>query len=97
MKRLFVENFSSTTTQQAILDLFQGKGKVDSVTLHPGRSGDSQGYALVVMENDQDAKSAICALNNTRWNGVRLTVTRANRVASRPSGFSGGSLERKQR
>ena len=99
MKRLFVENFRASTSHQAILDLFQTKGKVDSVTLHAGRGGGALAYAFVVMENEADAKSAICTLNDSQWNGVRLTVTSAQPVPARNLGFSGGAsaLSRKQK
>src|SRR4051812_9306427 len=90
MKRLFVENFRVTTTHQSILDLFRTKGVVESVTLHTSRTGDSLGYAFVVMENDGEADSAIGSFNNKHWNGVRLTVTQADWSIPRSRGFSGG-------
>ncbi len=99
MKRLFIENFDRTTTQEAILDLFKSRGKVDSVTLHTGSRGESLGYAFVVMENDGEAVQAMRALNNKPWNGSRLTVTPADQPSMRSAGFSGGAsvLSRKQK
>lgn len=99
MKRLFVENFRPNTTHEALRELFQDKGKVDSVTLYAGRSGDPLSYAFVVMENDGEAVSAMRDLNASSWNGFRLTVTPADRAEPKRQGFSGGSsvLGRKQR
>lgn len=99
MKRLFVENFRSNTTYQAILDLFQSMGVVDSVTLHTSPGGDSLGYAFVVMENDREATSAISAFNNKTWNGIPLIVTLADWIRPRVRGFSGGycALAHRQR
>src|SRR6185437_14134280 len=78
MKRLFVENFRSNTTHSALLELFREKGRVDSITLYASRNGDPLGYAFVVMENDGEAASALRELNNSNWNGIRLTVTAAD-------------------
>lgn len=91
MKRLFVENFRPSTTHQSILDLFESKGKVGSVTMHTSSQGDSLGYAFVEMENDADASSAIRAFNAKIWNGIRLAVTLADWTVPRARGFSGGS------
>ena len=90
MKRLFVDNFRSNTTHGALLELFQGKGKVDSITLYTARSGDPLGYAFVVMENDCEAACAMRDLNDANWNGVRLTVTAADYPRPERRGFSGG-------
>ena len=99
MRKLFVENFRGTTTHQSILELFQTKGKVDSVTVHTDRHGVGLSYAFVEMENDREASNAICSLNNSVWNGSRLTVTAAVHSAEHTAGFSGGScvLQRKQK
>jgi RNA recognition motif-containing protein len=98
MKRLFVENFRDTTTYESIVDLFQSKGKVESVTIHTDRSGASS-HAFVAMENDVEASTAIRTLNNSNWNGLRLTVTSAQQPPLRLPGFRGGSsvLARKQK
>ncbi len=90
MKRLFVENFRSNTTQTALLELFREKGKVDSITLHAGQTGDPLAYAFVVMENDREAACALRELNNSNWNGIRLTVTAADYPKRERRGFSGG-------
>lgn len=97
VKRLFVENFRPNTTHNALLDLFQEKGKVDSITLHTGRRGDPLGYAFVVMENDCDAVRALRDLNNSDWNGLRLTVTSADYPTPVRRGFSGAPCAKSHR
>lgn len=89
MRRLFVENFRSSTTHSALLELFREKGKVDSITLYSNKAGDMYGYAFVVMENDSEAANALRELNNSNWNGIRLTVTAADYPRPVRRGFSG--------
>jgi RNA recognition motif-containing protein len=85
--KLFIDNLAPNTTRETLEQLFQTTGKVQSVSF-PERPDANSSHAFVVMENPDDVKKAIMALNNKNWNGYRITVTRADKVQA-SHGFSG--------
>ena len=99
-RRIFVDNLAPSTTQVALEELFGGTGKVESVVMPPqAGSSKSPVHAFVVMSTETEASRAIHVLNNTNWNGTKLTVTQAGAVAKPRSGFGGGTsiAERRNR
>jgi RNA recognition motif-containing protein len=95
-RRLFVDNFSPDTTPEALEKLFQTSGKVESVTFPPLPISQLPSHAFVVMTDGPSAAKAIQTLNNTKWNGLRLTVTHAGPSVQVAGGFSGQSTWRER-
>jgi len=91
-RRLFVDNLGPTTTAEALTELFRTAGSVDTVTIPPSQSPTSPNHAFIEMTSDYEAKQAVLLLNDTEWNGHRLTVTHAGPSARRAAGFTGGGV-----
>jgi len=90
-RRVFVDNLGPATTQEALKELFKGMGKVESavIPLRPESTNSLITHGFVVMSSETEASGAIRALNNTDWNGLKLTVTHAGPVTKLRSGFGG--------
>jgi len=87
---IYVGNLSFDATQPDLESLFSSHGKIDDVRLITDRySGRSKGFGFVEMPNDDEAESAIQALNGTEFQGRTLTVNEA-----RPRESSGGGGRR---
>lgn len=87
---IYVGNLSFDATQPDLESLFTPHGKIDDVRLITDRySGRSKGFGFVEMPNDDEAESAIQALNGTEFQGRSLTVNEA-----RPRESSGGGGRR---
>lgn len=86
--RLFVGNLSFTATEDALRDRFAADGRqVVSVRIMVDReTGRSRGFAFVDMTNDEDAKSAIVALDGVDFGGRPLRVSEAAERPERPGG-----------
>jgi len=93
MRKIFVGNFSFSTTEADIRDLFTPFGAVDSVTVVTDRdTGRSRGFGFVEMPNNNEADAAIAALNGKDAGGRALTVNEARPKTERgPGGGRGGS------
>jgi cold-inducible RNA-binding protein len=90
MKKIFVGNFSFSTTEADLRQWFQPHGTVDSATVVTDRdTGRSRGFGFVEMPNNQEAAAAITALNGKDVDGRSLTVNEARPKAER-GGFRGG-------
>ena len=83
---IYVGNLSFDATQPDLESLFSTHGKIDDVRLITDRySGRSKGFGFVEMPNDDEAESAIQALNGADFQGRSLTVNEA-----RPRESTGG-------
>lgn len=90
MKKIFVGNFTFSTTEDELRSLFEPFGSVDSVSLATDRdTGRSRGFGFVTMPNDSEAEAAMSALNGKDSGGRQLTVNEARPQVQR-SGFSRG-------
>jgi RNA recognition motif-containing protein len=70
--------------------MFQQYGSVESVQVIKDRdTGRSKGFAFVEMTNDQEAESAIDALNGKDLDGRALTVNEARPREERRGGRGG--------
>jgi cold-inducible RNA-binding protein len=77
-KRLYVGNLSVTTTNDQLQSLFTPLGKVDSAkVIMDHDTGVSKGFGFVEMSEDQDAETAIQALNGKEHDGRKLKVNEA--------------------
>jgi len=88
-KKLFVGNLPYTTTEDALRDLFSADGRnVSRVTIVTDRdTGRSRGFAFVEMSTEEEAQSAVSALNGADFDGRSLRVDLAH---DKPGGGGGG-------
>jgi RNA recognition motif-containing protein len=84
--KLYVGNLSFSTTEETLQAEFGAHGQVEEVAVITDRdTGRPRGFAFVTMNNDNEARSAIEALNGTELDGRTITVNEA-----RPKTESGG-------
>lgn len=91
--RLYVGNLSFQTTEDSLRAAFGGDGRqVTEVKIMLDRdTGRSRGFAFVEMATDQDAQSAIQAMNGAELDGRPLKVNEAQpRQDGGRGGFGGG-------
>ncbi|MEP7322075.1 MAG: RNA-binding protein [Saprospiraceae bacterium] len=99
---IYVANISYSASDDQLEALFAQYGAVKSAKIIMDRmSGRSRGFGFVEMENDDDAKNAIAALNGQTWMEKVLNVNEArpkeDRGPSRPGGGGGGGGFRPRR
>jgi len=86
--KLYVGNLSYDTSEDEIRELFGAYGTPDSVRLITDRmTGRAKGFGFVEFSSDQEARSAMSALNGKEVGGRRLTVNEARPQENR-GGFS---------
>ena len=74
-KKIYVGNLSYDTSEAGLTDLFQAHGKVVSAKVITDRdSGRSKGFGFVEMGTDDEARSAIAALNGVSLDGRQIKV-----------------------
>jgi cold-inducible RNA-binding protein len=77
-KKIYVGNLPYTVTDAALVDIFGAHGTVQSAQVIIDRdSGRSKGFGFVEMATDEEAQSAIAALNGQDMDGRALTVNEA--------------------
>lgn len=87
MKSIFVGNLSFSTTEEELRGLFEAYGTVDRVSIITDRdTGRSRGFAFVEMGNDQEADSAVTAMNGSSLGGRTLNVNEARPRTERGGG-----------
>ena len=73
--KLLVRNLSRTTTEQEIRILFSAHGTVTECNLVLDQeTGKSKGFGFVIMPNENEGKSAISSLHETRVAKNRIRV-----------------------
>jgi RNA recognition motif-containing protein len=88
--KLFVGNFSFSTTEAELQSLFAPYGTIESVTVVTDRqTGRSRGFGFVEMSDRGEAEKAIEALNGKEFSGRTLNVNEA-RPKTDNGGFRGG-------
>lgn len=97
-RRLYVGNIPYTSGEDDLRELFGKIGSVESVSIPTDMAtGRPRGFAFVEMSADDDAAKAITELNQTEFQGRRLTVNEARPKAPRPPmqdpDFDGGRRE----
>lgn len=76
--KLLVRNLSRSTTEAALLELFQAFGAVQSCNLvMDSKTGASKGFGFVEMPNAGEAKVAMKLLNATQLDHSTIRVKRA--------------------
>ena len=79
MKKIYVGNFSFSTTEAELRQWFEPYGAVESATVVTDRdTGRSRGFGFVEMADNAAADAAIAALNGQDNGGRALTVNEAS-------------------
>lgn len=75
---IYVGNLSYSTTDDSLRALFEQHGEVSSASVIENReTGRSRGFGFVEMPNDEEARAAIEALNDTEFEGRTLKINEA--------------------
>jgi RNA recognition motif-containing protein len=75
MKRIYVGNLNLLTSADQVQSLFESYGKVHKAGIICNRnSGESLGFAYVIMDNDSEGDEAIQDLNGADLNGRPMDV-----------------------
>lgn len=84
--RIYVGNLSYSTTEDGLSAEFAAHGQVDEVAIVNDReTGRPRGFAFVTMNNNEEGKAAIEAVNGTEVDGRTVVVNEA-----RPKTGGGG-------
>lgn len=90
-KKLFVGNLPFSTTEESVSSLFSQYGEVVEAKLITDRmTGRSKGIAFVTFQTEEEANSAIEALNGFELDGRSLVVNVARPMVPRERGSFGG-------
>ncbi len=90
-KKLYVGNLSYSIGNSELERLFEAHGAVRSAQVITDRdTGRSKGFGFVEMGSDQEAQTAIAALNGKEVEGRALTVNEARPQQSGGGGGYGG-------
>ena len=96
-RKLYVGNIPYASGEDELRELFGKLGTVESVSIPTDMAtGRPRGFAFVEMSADDEASKAITELNETEFQGRRLTVNEARPKAPRAPrdpGFGGGRRE----
>jgi RNA recognition motif-containing protein len=93
--KLYVGNLAYSVDKSSLEELFGDFGTVTSAQVIMDReTGRSKGFGFVEMGSDQEAQSAISALNGKNVDGRNLTVNEARPQEPRTGGFGGGGARR---
>lgn len=75
---IYITNLRSAIGNNELSELFAPFGKVKSAEIiKDGFTGQSRGFGYVEMENDEEARKAIEALDNTQVQELIITVQEA--------------------
>lgn len=90
---IYVGNLSWSMTDDDLMNLFTEHGSVTSAKILKDKmNGRSKGFGFVEMEDDEAAKAAIAALNETEVQGRKLIVNESQprQEGDRPKRSFGG-------
>jgi cold-inducible RNA-binding protein len=89
--KIYVGNLPFTTGEDELRELFAPFGNPSSATVVTDRmSGRSRGFGFVEMDDPEQAKAAIAALNGREIGGRALTVNEARPQGERSGGGGRG-------
>ncbi len=88
---IYVGNLSAKTTEQELREAFESFGDVDTAKIiKDNLTGRSRGFGFVEMPNQDQAQTAIAAMNGKELGGSALTVNEARPRENRGGRSSGG-------
>jgi len=89
--KLFVANLNFRYRTEELAAQFANYGTVTNANIVTDReTGRSRGFGFVEMENDDEARAAIAALNGAEIGGRPVVVKEAEERERRPMGAGGG-------
>lgn len=97
MSRLYIGGLNYRTENDGLRQGFSRFGNVvDAIVVRDRESGRSRGFGFVTFEKDEEAQAAIEQMNNTEFEGRRISVARASERTGgsgspREGGFRGGN------
>lgn len=92
---IYVGNLPYSTSGDDLRAAFEAYGQVSSANVVKDReSGESRGFGFVEMSSDDEARTAIEALNGKEFQGRTLKINEARPREERPRG---GSQQRRPR
>ena len=84
-RKLYVGNLSYNVDSSSLQEMFAPHGTVESAEIIADReTGRSKGFGFVQMGSDQEAATAISAMNGQTYDGRPLTVNEAKPREDRP-------------
>ena len=87
--KLYVGGLPYSTTDRQLEELFSSHGTVESARVVADKfTGQSRGFGFVEMSSQEEAQTAIQALNESQLGGRNLTVNEARPQENRSRGFS---------
>ncbi|MBY0528068.1 MAG: RNA-binding protein [Gemmataceae bacterium] len=94
-RKLYVGNLTFGVTDSELTKMFEPHGTVESAQIIMDRdTGKSKGFGFVEMKTDQEAQTAITALNGRDAGGRALTVNEAKPRTEGGRGGAGGGSRR---
>jgi RNA recognition motif-containing protein len=88
---LYVANIPFKANDSQLKELFQAYGEVKSAKIITDKfTQRSRGFGFVEMNNDDEARAAMAALNGGDFMGKTLVVNEARPRTDRPTGGGGG-------
>ncbi len=92
---IYVSHLNFRTNSDSLQELFERYGEVSSASIITDReSGRSRGFGFVEMPNDEEAQKAIEALNDTEFDGMKITVNEARPKTERSDRGDRGGYNR---
>jgi len=95
MSKLFIGGLSWNTNDSSLRAKFEEFGTLeDAVVVKDRESGRSRGFGFVTYQSDEDAQSALNAMNNQEFEGRTIRVDKAGERAeggSSRGGYGGSS------
>ena len=90
--RIYVGNLPFSATEETVRELFaqDGRGVTEVKLITDRDTGRPRGFGFVEMGSQQDAETAISALNGFSMDGRDLTVNEAKERSSGGGGGGGG-------
>ncbi len=89
--RIYVGNLPWSVDDDALHNMFEEHGSVASANVITDReTGRSRGFGFVEMHDDNEARTALSAMENLQLEGRTLTINEARPRANRGGGGGGG-------
>jgi len=89
--KIFVGNLSRRVTQDAVQQMFETFGQVQSVEIIRDKfTGEAKGFGFVEMASKDEAQAAMTGLNGRDFDGKALTVNEARPRNNDRRGGGGG-------
>ena len=90
--KLLIRNLSRKTTEQALRELFEAYGSIQSISLvMDTMTNVSKGFGFVDMPKQGEAKAAMISLNGKEVDGFKIRVKKAE---EKPEAKPGGSVDK---